>query len=125
MRGFLGLGLVMSVLPAGCGLFPGGWLPGGTPCTALYAYGVSATVTNAADGSPIDNATLTLSEGGYSEVMQFIVTGDYVGAGERAGTYTLTATAPGLESRTISDIVVTADECHVRGVHVAVVLQPQ
>ena len=66
----------------------------GTACTDLFAYGVNATVTNATTGAPITDATLTLTEGTYTEVMQLIPTGDYVGAGERAGTYTLTATAP-------------------------------
>ena len=42
--------------------------------------------------------------------------GVYVGAGERAGTYTLTVEAEGFEPVTIEDIVVEADECHVIGV---------
>jgi Carboxypeptidase regulatory-like domain len=98
--------------------------PGGIACTALYAYGVNASVTNASTGAPIGNATLTLKDGDYEEVMQPFPTGDYVGAGERKGTYTLTAEAPGFESKTIENIVVTADECHVQGVHVDVALQP-
>ena len=94
------------------------------PCTDLFAYGVNVTLTNAVTGEPVSNATLTLAEGSYTEVMQSIPTGDYVGAGERAGTYTLTATAPGFQPQTISDIVVTADRCHVQGVHLDVALQP-
>jgi len=100
------------------------WQPSGPPCTALFAYGINATVTNALTGDPINNATLTLTEGSYQEVMQLIPTGDYVGAGERAGSYTLTASAPGLQVQTIDNIVVTADECHVQGVHLDVKLQP-
>ena len=117
--------LAASVLAAGCGFSVNRGVQGGTPCTALYAYGVSATVTCAVNGDPINDATLTLTDGGYSEVMQFVVTGDYVGAGERAGTYSLTAVAAGYISQTINGIVVTADECHVQGVHVAVQLQPE
>ena len=98
--------------------------PGGTVCTDLYAYGVSVTVTDAGTGQPVTNATLTLTDGAYTEVMQYIPTGDYVGAGERAGTYTLTAGAPGYQSQTIENIVVTADECHVQGVHRNVALGP-
>jgi Carboxypeptidase regulatory-like domain len=112
--------LLLSFLPlASCRL-----LPGGIACTALYAYGVNVTLTNAATGASIDNATLTLTDGSYQEVMQHFQDGDYVGAGERAGTYTLTASAPGFQSKTIDDIVVTADECHVHGVHLDVLLQP-
>ncbi len=100
--------------------------PDGTPCTTLFAYGVNVTLTDAVSGDPIDGATLTLTEGTYTEVMQAFPTGpgEYVGAGERAGTYTLVATAPGYQSQTIENIVVTADECHVRGVHLNVTLQP-
>ncbi len=96
----------------------------GAPCTNLYAYGVNVTLTNAVTGAPIDNATLTLTEGDYTETMQLVPTGDYVGAGERAGTYTLTASAPGFQPQTINNIVVTADRCHVRGVHLNIALQP-
>jgi hypothetical protein len=92
-------------------------------CTALYAYGVTATVIDADTGTLIDNATLTLTEGDYTEVMEMDPSGDYVGAGERAGTYTLTATAPGYQQKVTENIVVTADECHVIGVHVYVPLQ--
>src|SRR5438876_6759286 len=99
-------------------------LPGQKACTALFAYGVSSSVTNAATGAPITNATLTLQDGDYTEVMQSFPTGDYVGAGERAGTYTLTAQAPGFETKTIEGIVVTQGECHVNGVRVDVALQP-
>lgn len=88
---------------------------GDRACTALYAYGVSAHVTNADIGQPINNATLTLTEGDYSEVMMLIPTGDYVGAGERPGTYTMTIDIPGVGSTVVSDIVVGFDGCHVIG----------
>ena len=96
----------------------------GPVCTANFAYGVNATVTDAVTGEPVADATLILSAGSYQETMQAFPDGDFVGAGERAGTYTLTASAPGYQDLTIDSIVVTADECHVRGVHVDVPLQP-
>lgn len=117
---YMAMFVLVSSLPFGTCI----QAPVGTPCTALFAYGVNATVTDAVTGTVITDATLTLSEGGFTEVMQPFPTGDYVGAGERAGTYTLTATAPGYQSQTITDIVVTADECHVRGVHLDVRLLP-
>jgi hypothetical protein len=113
----------LTILVAALGVLPGG-CPVQEACTDLYAYGVSATVTNASTGASLSDATLTLTEGSYTEVMQLVPTGDYVGAGERAGTYTLTATAPGFQPQTIDDIVVTADRCHVHGVHLEVALQP-
>lgn len=99
-------------------------MPPGIACTALYAYGFTVTLTDATTGAAIDNGTLTLTDGSYQEVMQHFPGSGYVGAGERAGTYTLTASAPGFQSRTVNDIVVTKDECHVRGVHLNVMLQP-
>ncbi len=96
----------------------------GTVCTELYAYGVSATVTDARTGRTISGAVLTLTDGAYTETMQPFPSGGYVGAGERAGTYTLTTVADGYVSKTIEDIVVTADVCHVIGVHVDVRLEP-
>ena len=109
----------LALLCCGCGQFQNGKI-----CTALYAYGVAATVTAEDSGAPISNATLTLTDGIYTETMQSFATGQFVGAGERAGTYTLTATAPGYATKTIDSIVVTSDSCHVMGVHVNVVLQP-
>ena len=99
-------------------------VPGQKACTDLYAYGVSADVTNASTGVPVTHATLPLRDGAYTEVMQNFPTGDYVGAGERAGTYTLTAEANGFVSQTIDNIVVTAGECHVNGVRVDIQLVP-
>mgnify|MGYP001569523953 CR=1 FL=1 len=119
MRLFLTV-LMLSCLPlASCIPFPFG-----IACTANYAYGLTATVTNALTGARIDNATLTLVDGAYQETMQSFPGGDYVGAGERAGTYALTATATGFQTQTLDNIIVTADVCHVHGVHVDIMLQP-
>ena len=69
--------LLVSGLPLGTCIQP----PAATPCTALFAYGVNATVTDAVTATAITDATLTLTEGSYTEVMQHFPTGDYVGAG--------------------------------------------
>ena len=100
-------------------------LPDPIACTAIFVYGVTATVTDHDTGSPVAGAMLTLTDGAYMEEMESFQNGDFVGAGERPGTYSLTATAPGYQSRTLDDIVVTADACHVHGVHVAVELSPR
>ena len=94
-------------------------------CTTVFVYGLNVTLVDADTGAAIDGATLTLTEGAYSETMEaFPGSGYYVGAGERAGTYTLTAEADGYESQTVTDIVVGADECHVIPVTLTVELTP-
>ena len=70
------------------------------------------TLTDAGE-QPVSGATITLAEGEYVETMVEMSDGSYAGAGERAGTYTLTIEAEGFEPVTIEDIFVDADECHV------------
>ena len=97
------------LLAAGCALYPNPPV-----CTEIFVYGLNVTVTDG-NGDPVPGATLTLVEGNFSEVMVEIrpEEGEYVGAGERAGTYTLIVEAEGYDTATIENIVVNADECHV------------
>ena len=95
---------------------------GGVICTEVFVYGVKVALTHADTGEAITGATLTLTEGDYSEPMQELSPGHYAGAGERAGTYTLTVEVDGFETQTIGDIVVDADECHVIPVNLDVEL---
>ena len=101
----------LLVLVVGCPFVA--WPPGGDiVCTEIFVYGVNVTVTDA-NGDPITGATLTLTEGTYVETMQELQAGSYAGAGERAGTYTLTVEAAGFVTQTLDNIVVDEDECHV------------
>ncbi len=94
-------------------------------CTTLYAFGVSATVRDARTGAAVSNATPVLVDGAYRETMMtFGQPGSYAGAGEREGTYTLTVTAQGYQASAPRTIVVTGDECHVRGQAVTIDLTP-
>lgn len=91
------------------------YLEDGVVCTAVFVYGVSVTVADVS-GEPVAGATLTLTEDEYSEMMEQIDPlrpGVYVGAGERAGMYTLTVEADGFEPATIENVSVDEDECHV------------
>ena len=101
----------------GCGLVP-------QPCTLEFIYGVIIIVTDER-GDAIQGATATLTEGTYSETMEARPTGFYVGAGERAGMYSLTVEADGYETATIDEIVVEADECHVMNEFYVVALEPE
>ena len=98
---------------------------GGQPCTDLFAFGLSVTVTDATDGAAICDAVVTASEGTFEEVLQ--VQGDgadcvYVGAGERAGTYRIEAVKDGYTTLAEDNVVVGEDECHVIGEQVSLAL---
>lgn len=72
-------------------------------CTAAPRSTISGTVTNAADGQPISGAELTI--GAYSR--RTPETGIYGGLAIVPGTYSMTASAPGFGSQTVS--VIAAD----------------
>lgn len=112
-------------LVAMIGVFTWGCVPvnDGVVCTAVFVYGVNVTVADE-NGNPVSGATLTLTDGDYTEVMEEFEPGTYVGAGERAGTYSLTVEAEGFESTIIEGIAVDEDECHVIGVTREVTLTP-
>jgi hypothetical protein len=102
-----------------------GCLVGGA-CTTELRYGVNVTVRNARTGVNIDNAVVTIVEGSYREPLTDPArSGVYVGAGERAGTYTLTVTATGFQPAAPRTLTVSAGECHVSPVSVTVDLTPQ
>ncbi len=110
MRIMWGISLIVGIAVLGC-------TPsdptGGIACTEIFVYGVNVTVTDADSGDPVLGATLTLTEDEFTETLIEMSDGAYAGAGERAGTYTLTVAASGFASQTIDNIVVTEDECHV------------
>lgn len=98
-----------------------------TACTTEFRYGVNVSVRDARDGSAITNATVQIVDGTYTEtLMQPALPGSYAGAGERAGAYTLTVTAPGFQPAAPRALTVgrTADGCHVQGVSVTIDLTP-
>ena len=102
-----------------------GCLVGGA-CTTELRFGVNVSVRNARTGANIDNAEVTIVDGNYREVLRVPpFPGAYSGAAERAGTYTLTVTAPGFQPAAPRTLSVTADECHVSPVSVTVDLTPQ
>lgn len=108
--------------------------PAGTPspssppvpivCTQEYVYGVVVALRDP-DGDPIDDATLILSDGNYSEEMDSQEPGLYVGAGERPGTYRLSISAPGFEPQVLQQITVSSGTCHVTVAARQIVLSPE
>ena len=113
--------VVAALAAAGCQAERGD--DGGVVCTEIFVYGVNVTVTDEAE-EPVSGAVLTLADGEFSETMEEVAEGEYAGAGERAGTYTLVVEADGFEPATIEGIIVDADECHVIPQVRAVTLSP-
>lgn len=109
-------GLTLAILPlvlAACDVVDP------TVCTDEFVYGVQVTVVDVATAAPVtEGLEGTLTEGAYVEEMQVQgVNGNILlGAGERAGTYSLTIRANGYETINESGIVVTENECHVNPV---------
>jgi len=99
---------------SGCGALGGG------SCTDLYAFGLSVTVVRASTVASDCAATETISDGAYRETLMPIqgmlpdggLSCAFEGAGERAGTYTIDAKS-GSSEKTMEDIVVTRNACHV------------
>lgn len=96
----------------------------GTVCTDIFVYGLNVKVTDAATGGIILNdITVTATDGSYVEELTFVFD-SFVGAGERAGDYTLEVVAEGYEHFTSNVIRVGEDECHVIPELVELELQP-
>jgi hypothetical protein len=110
-------GIGVFALAAGCGIL------GPDACTLEAVFGVNISLTDEA-GEPVAGATLMLRDGGYQETMTELSPGDYAGAVERAGTYSVTIEAQGLATVTLQDLRVLAGECHVTPVARDVVLPP-
>ncbi len=93
-------------------------------CTAIFVSGVNVSLTNIQTGAPISGATLTLTEGSYNETLQELQPGQYTGAGERAGTYSLIVATDGFGTETRDNIFVDADQCHVIPVTLDITMTP-
>lgn len=83
-----------------------------SPRPNQFVFGVTVSV-NDENGNAVSDASVRLFEDEYSETMMEIVPGVFVGAGERAGTYTLTVEADDFEPATIPIIRVEQDICQV------------
>jgi len=111
---------IASFAISGCGT------TGPIACTEIFVYGLSVTVVEEGTGTPLaDGATLTLRDGDYVESTTESFDGrTMMGAGERAGTYVVTVSREGFHTWAATDVVVTADECHVIPVALTAELTP-
>lgn len=95
-------------------------------CTEEARAGLNVTVKDAETAQVLgEGVTVVAADGAYTETLQYLdAPAQFVGAWERAGTYTLTVTAEGYETFTSQPIAVGEDECHVISEIITVQLQP-
>jgi hypothetical protein len=91
-------------------------------CTTELRWGLRVSVTGADTGQPVA-ATVVARDGDYVEELEQVGT-YHVGAGERPGTYRIDIMAEGYAPRTIDDVEVDEDGCHVDTAERSVALDP-
>lgn len=94
-------------------------------CTEEFVFGLSVQVRDAATLAIIPNGvTVVAQDGSYTETLDFMFD-THVGAGERPGAYTLTASKDGFITKMAGPITVAMDEdmCHVITQSVTITLE--
>ncbi len=97
-------------------------------CTAVYAYGLSVTVTDAVSAAPVEGVTAEIRDGtGWVDPYVTVLGNNVMGAGERPGVYTIAVRKSGYADWTRSGVTVRmgSDGCHVEGVHLDAALVPR
>ena len=97
-----------------------------TACPAYAAAGLGVTVSNASTGQPICDATVTATEGAYSEQLAGVGC-RFACAFERPGTYVVRATSQGFAPNEVAavHVVMGAGDCpHVQEALVEIALEP-
>ena len=95
-------------------------------CPAYAAAGLEVSVSSASNGQPICDATVTATEGMYSEQL-FGVACRFTGAVERPGTYVVRAERQGFTPSELASVrvVMGGGECpHVEETRVTIALAP-
>ncbi len=83
-------------------------------CTEIFVYGLSVSLVDSATNAPILNdVEIIATDGDYQETLMKNGMDSFFGAGERQGTYTLTATSANYETYVSDPITVSGDRCHV------------
>ena len=97
-------------------------------CTDEARAGLTITVVDAWNGRIPIPATITLTDGNYTETVGPDTIGGepglYAAAWERPGVYDIQVSSPGYDLVTVQDVEVRADECHVITEQLEVPLQP-
>jgi hypothetical protein len=95
-------------------------------CTDEFVYGLNITIKDANSSLIItENITITAHDDDYEEeLMNFEEEDNFLGAGERPGSYIIEVIADGYEAYTTEVIQVEAGECHVIPEVLEIALQP-
>lgn len=104
---------------------------GGPICTGQFVSGLQVSVQDSVTGAPVaSGATLTTADGSYRDTVSVPAHRPdldghvLLAAGERPGTYDVTVSKTGYLDWQRSNVVVTADECHVIPVEITARLKP-
>lgn len=93
-------------------------------CTGEAEAAVLLTLRDATTQQPVTGATITLTDGAYSEVMLDSLNGQYLGGLERPGTYMVEISASQYLGQTIVDVVAPALPCGPETQRIDIALQP-
>ena len=95
-------------------------------CNLNLVYGLRVAVTDSISGTPLvgPETIVEVRDGSYVDTLMQGTATDYIGAGERPGTYSIKVQRPAYRVWQRGDIRVREDECHVIPVQVNVRLQP-
>jgi hypothetical protein len=96
-------------------------------CTAIAVSSLVVTVRDAGTGEPVCGATVTAVQAGTTYELRAIAdagTCTYSGPEERPGIFDVQATKSGYETTSLTNVRVTADECHVIPVQLTLDVRP-
>jgi hypothetical protein len=94
-------------------------------CTAIAVDAIVVTVVDGASNQRICDATVTAVEGSFSQELRGFPAGTdctYSGPTERAGLYEVRVSKSGYVPTNMTNVRVTADECHVIPVRLTIPL---
>jgi hypothetical protein len=113
------IALLIPLIACGC--------PTNCPEDDDPVVGLVISARNSGNGIPIVNPTITLTDGAYQETMiPRDPTGiTFMGAVERAGTYTVTIQKEGFKTTTVQNVNVPQRFCHVQTQTLTVNIPPQ
>lgn len=96
-------------------------------CNLEFVYGLRIVVADSVSGAPLvgPETVVAIRDGAYVDTLEQMSPTEYLGAGERAGTYAINVQRPGYRVWQRNGIRVHEDVCHVIPVRVNARLQVQ